>query len=403
MRPFHGVISRATLVATVVAGLVVSVSCGTKTEGPAQPAARVVPQQVVVIAVDGVRADAIGDSTPRLAALAAGSVVFGSAFTASPGRTAALASILTGLYPTTHAALADGASLADEVPTFADSMAAAGRPAAAFVLDGSPSMDDGVLGSFETVAVGPEAAGEGSAWLKAHGAEPFGALLVVGSAEAAAAGADADDPSAAVAAYPSYLAGVDGAVGAILDTVGEHALVAVVGLRGVELGEHGMVGASQLYPELVRVPLLLRVPGRDAQRIDKVVETVDLLPTLLETAELGVPSGCQGTSLVPLMNDAGTPPYIAFGESGAQRFAALGGYLLITGAADASPELYELGSDPAAEHDLAAAEPDRVTVLTEHLGAWQKMVSAASYDPELRTEELDDDTLEQLKSLGYIQ
>ena len=43
-------------------------------------------------------------------------------------------------------------------------------------------------------------------------------------------------------------------------------------------------------------------------------------------------------------------------------------------------------------------------MLERHLEAWGKMIAAASLDPELRTEEeLDDATLEQLKSLGYIQ
>ena len=38
------------------------------------------------------------------------------------------------------------------------------------------------------------------------------------------------------------------------------------------------------------------------------------------------------------------------------------------------------------------------------LEAWSKMVTATSLDPELRTDaELDDETLKQLKSLGYIQ
>ena len=41
--------------------------------------------------------------------------------------------------------------------------------------------------------------------------------------------------------------------------------------------------------------------------------------------------------------------------------------------------------------------------MRSHLAAWQKMVAAASYNRELRTEELDENTLEQLRSLGYIQ
>ena len=43
------------------------------------------------------------------------------------------------------------------------------------------------------------------------------------------------------------------------------------------------------------------------------------------------------------------------------------------------------------------------TLRRDHLDAWRKMTAAASLDPERRIEELDDDTLDQLKSLGYIQ
>jgi hypothetical protein len=42
--------------------------------------------------------------------------------------------------------------------------------------------------------------------------------------------------------------------------------------------------------------------------------------------------------------------------------------------------------------------------MVRHLQAWEKMVAVASLDPQLKAEEeLDEDTLKQLKSLGYIQ
>jgi hypothetical protein len=53
---------------------------------------------------------------------------------------------------------------------------------------------------------------------------------------------------------------------------------------------------------------------------------------------------------------------------------------------------------------LSETEADKLAVMVRHLQAWEKMVSVASLDPELRTEEdLDEETLKQLKSLGYIQ
>ena len=101
----------------------------------------------------------------------------------------------------------------------------------------------------------------------------------------------------------------------------------------------------------------------------------------------------------------GHPPYIAFGESGAavgQRFAALDGYRLVAGK-DRS-ELFNLAADPLELNDISAAEGHRVEVLTRHLEAWGKLVAVRSLDPERRSgETLDDATLDQLKSLGYVQ
>ena len=63
-----------------------------------------------------------------------------------------------------------------------------------------------------------------------------------------------------------------------------------------------------------------------------------------------------------------------------------------------------LTTDPLQQNDLASAEADKLAVMVRHLQAWEKMVSVTSLDPALRTEEdLDEDTLKQLKSLGYIQ
>ena len=83
----------------------------------------------------------------------------------------------------------------------------------------------------------------------------------------------------------------------------------------------------------------------------------------------------------------------------------LAGYQLVRSLEfpEIASELFYLPDDPTATIDLAEQFPDRVEVLEGHIEAWSKMVSAASFDPERRTEELDDETLEKLKSLGYIQ
>jgi hypothetical protein len=110
----------------------------------------------------------------------------------------------------------------------------------------------------------------------------------------------------------------------------------------------------------------------------------------------------QGASLLPLMDGGGQPPYIAFAEaSGGARMVALGGYQLVVEGERTS--WYNLASDPLALNDLAATGDQRIAVMKSHLEAWGKLVAAASYDPSRKGEELDHDTLENLKSLGYVQ
>ena len=131
------------------------------------------------------------------------------------------------------------------------------------------------------------------------------------------------------------------------------------------------------------------------------------MPTLVELYGAEPPVGVQGASLLPIIDGSATPPYIAFGESQAgagQRFVALAGYHAVVSGTEGSAELFNTAADPLELEDLGAGEADKLAKLTGDLEAWSKMVTATSLDPELRTDaELDDETLKQLKSLGYIQ
>jgi hypothetical protein len=77
---------------------------------------------------------------------------------------------------------------------------------------------------------------------------------------------------------------------------------------------------------------------------------------------------------------------------------------MVSGIAGEAAEIYNLMSDPLQLENLSETEADKMEVMVRHLQAWEKMCSVSSLDPNLRTEEdLDEDTLKQLKSLGYIQ
>jgi len=188
----------------------------------------------------------------------------------------------------------------------------------------------------------------------------------------------------------------------------QRAILVIVGSNGFALQEHGDLFGESLYAPVARVPMMIRMPaGQNAQVVSKVVEVVDLMPTLLELVGQEKPAGVQGSSLLPILEGAGQPPYVAFGESpqsGGQRFVAFGGMGMVSGITGEGAEIYDLNLDPLETENLGDSQSDRLAVMIRHLEAWEKMVSVASLDPELRTEEeLDEETLKQLKSLGYIQ
>lgn len=400
------------LALTVLVATACSGPSGTDSAGVDGDAVAAGHHPVIVVLMDGVRVDHLGSygaptgSTPNLDAFAEGAVRFDWAFAQSPEAHASLASLLTGLYPTTHGLVGVDDHLVEEATTLAELASAAGLQTALFVTSGESLAGIGLEQGFEVKELGPQALESAVEWIGQRADQDFLLVVDVGSVETGT-----ETTAEAAATYASALEALDGAVGRLFEALdgaalGERATVAVVSLSGYELGEHGEAGQASIYAPETRVPMLIRSPRvPTAGSVDKIVEVIDLGPTLLELLGEQPAPEFQGRSLVPLIEGAGTPPYVAFGESAdrGEYYAALGGYRLVERGGEAPSELYDLSADPAELADIAASEENRVQVLEDHLDAWQKMVSVASLDPERRTEELDDEALEQLKSLGYIQ
>lgn len=75
--------------------------------------------------------------------------------------------------------------------------------------------------------------------------------------------------------------------------------------HGTFIGEHGYLGKSiQLFEEVAHIPLIIRMPdseGFNPRRYDSLVQSPDLMPTILDVASVKVPSTVQARSLVPLI------------------------------------------------------------------------------------------------------
>jgi hypothetical protein len=104
--------------------------------------------------------------------------------------------------------------------------------------------------------------------------------------------------------YDAGIAETDAAVGIFLDALRaagryEDALIIVVADHGEALGEDGHYMHERLMDETLRIPMIVKWPGNDraGQRRADLVETVDLLPTVLAAMELPPEQVSQGRDL----------------------------------------------------------------------------------------------------------
>ena len=112
----------------------------------------------------------------------------------------------------------------------------------------------------------------------------------------------------AVAAYYASVSYMDAQVGKVLKTLNEEGLedntiVIFTSDHGFHLGEHRFWMKVSLHEESVRVPLILKVPGKRAAVCNSFVELLDLYPTVAELAGLDYSKEIQGRSLVKTLDD----------------------------------------------------------------------------------------------------
>ena len=189
-----------------------------------------------------------------------------------------------------------------------------------------------------------------------------------------------------------------GRVLAALEATGQadNTIVAFTADHGDMAGGHGMVWKSTeaFYDETVRVPLIIRAPGRlKPGRSELVTDLTDLSPTLLELCGQPPLARTQGQSLVPFVTGAGDPAKArryAFSErikAHAPDTRELGpgstGTFMIRGQgwkyirypgpkAQQNEFLYHLAEDPGETRNLAAnpAAAEKRRELSRELDAW---------------------------------
>ena len=234
--------------------------------------------------------------------------------------------------------------------------------------------------------------------------------------------------------YDASILALDAEVGRLLDLLkrlgrGQDTVIVFVSDHGEEFLEHGnhWHGLS-VYAEMIEVPLMLHWPGGlpGGSVVDTTVQTLDMMPTVLELAGLPIPETVQGTSLAPLWSDDAPttrrPPAIAERKlmTSARAMGAGEAFLgsdslalvekewkLIWNVRQAPGkpeyELYHRPSDPFDQKNVHADNPDVAERLAAQLRSWLEAAVAARLPSDAETaESLSAEDLERLQSLGYL-
>lgn len=207
-----------------------------------------------------------------------------------------------------------------------------------------------------------------------------------------------------------YAAGVrhaDEFLGALLDLVeargeSDHTVVVVVSDHGKELAEHGAVAHGHaLYEALVSIPILIAVPGREAQVLGGATQLVDVLPTLAPIFDLELPGGLQGRDLFDSSADPNRAQWAELDGVIRIRALRLGDVKTIEDLRDPDASVvYDLAADPGerAPQPADAETLARLDQFARQLSA----VRAGLPSESLASSELDADDLAQLRALGYM-
>lgn len=198
------------------------------------------------------------------------------------------------------------------------------------------------------------------------------------------------DPQAVrreIAAYYGMITHVDAQIGRILDALRasgreSNTVVVFAGDNGLALGAHGLLGKQNLYEHSTRVPLIVSGPGlRRDRRSDALVYLQDLAPTICELTGVLSPAGCEGRSLMPILQGgAGQTREVLFtAYRDLQRGVRDRRWKLIEYPKAGQTQLFDLRRDPFERRNLAA-QPGKARTL-ERLRVMLGKEQAALADP----------------------
>ena len=413
-------------------------------------------KNVVIVVVDTLRPDRLGvfgygrDTSPNIDSFAGEAVVFDRAFSVSPWTRTSVVSMFTSMYPVAHACQ-DTDDLADDsLVMMAEVFKANGFSTGGFSTNISVSEKFNVAQGFDEFvyferepwfANHPGRPDPGYVPIEGMMADAFRWLIDVGD-EPFFFYFHSTDPHWQYQPPTEFALWGDGTFGDLYDgevrytdfyfqEIVDHltrlgkldeTLIVFTADHGEEFFEHGGTGHGHtLYDELLRVPLIIRHPRFTPRRIVEPVRLVDLLPTFIEAFDLDSNGAMiQGKSTLPLLlGESAAEPREAFVLAEVMYPSKIQGISLeendwkLIQVIEMQPsrgfprgkrdswELYDLNQDPGETVNVVRFNPDVLASARDRMKNLRKTFDASGL--EGKDADIDEETREALRSLGYVE
>jgi arylsulfatase A-like enzyme len=211
--------------------------------------------------------------------------------------------------------------------------------------------------------------------------------------------------------YDNEIRYVDYEIGLMFDRLKEdgsynNSIIIFMADHGEMFLEHGLLQHSNgVYGEVTRIPLIIKGPLWGGNRtVDAPVQNIDILPTILEALNVSSGRRFMGQSIPTALN-ANTrlilSEHLRMGWDNPSRGLVVGRYHLIERLDKGDFELYDIEADRVEGRNIFNETPESKE-LVEDLREYIMWINSTNMSSQATQTELDNETIEQLRSLGYL-
>lgn len=218
------------------------------------------------------------------------------------------------------------------------------------------------------------------------------------------------------------------------DGLDNDTIIVVAADHGENFGEHGLLRHGLcLYDSLLRVPLIVRVPGRCGQRVSGLVQLIDVMPTLMNAAGIREPetiAEMHGKDLLAQVDSGRFHSAVVselyrpltgiwerkvpqFMDEFRRRYDRVLRSLRTPShkyiwSSNGRHELYDLVADPGENTNIVELEPTLALQMSGELSLWMDSVppgrsEAAAMSATGDAAEDDERVVQRLRDLGYVE